>query len=213
MTPEEIKALIAEAVKTQMSEGLKAGFREFRTFFDEQLKATVEPLAAKLTEFEAAMTAPEGVGLDGAPLTPEDASEDTEPTPEKMKDPAYKALQERLATMEAKEQERERQLAAERFSKALRSAISPENPLHSSVVEELLTRRFDGLVETDGVFYNAKGDKLEELVRGFFATPEGQHFKPAKSRQGTGEQPSNPATTPATKSEPTLEEMLKGMAI
>jgi len=108
MTPEEIKALISSSVAAQMSEGLKSGLDEFRSFFESQLLEQLKPLAEKMTSFEDALTAPEGQDQDGNPLeATEETPDNTDPQTETMPDATTKALLERLQRMEAKEQERE----------------------------------------------------------------------------------------------------------
>lgn len=183
MDPDEIKQMISATVSEQMAAGLKTGLGEFRSFFESKLKETIAPLEAKFKQAETVKT-----------TEPKETSDST------------KVLTERLALMEEKDKQREQVAAKERFSKALRAAISPENPLHSTVVEELLSSRLSGLVEAeDGGFYNPAGIKLQELVQEFFASPEGSHFKPAKGKQGIGD-PNPPSGKPPQNKGTTLND-------
>lgn len=201
MTPDEIKQLVAEQVAAQMADGLKTGLDSFRAHFDN----TLVPFTSRLAEIEGFLTEPDTATESGV-------SPSTEPNND-MTNAAYKALQKRLEEMERKDSERETSAKAGRFKDELRKAISPENPLHSSLVEELLSTRYGNLIEAEGTFISDKGEKLSELVQAFFTTAEGSHFKPAKSKPGTGEVTTTTAEPKPGKATPTLDEMLRNMSL
>jgi hypothetical protein len=223
-TESDIKKLIDEAVKVQMAAGLKSGFESFREYFQDEMKTTLD----KVTSIEEYLSSPDNVSTDTATATATATDTDTatpynptgdavaaaEDMASKSDNEVVKALQERLAQMEKRDAEREEAAKAGRFKDSLRSAISPENPLHSSVVEELLSNRLKGLIESDGAFISTKGETMTELVQQFFQSPEGSHFKPAKGKT-TATQPTDsyqPSKEPSVaKQAPSLDDMLKDM--
>lgn len=182
MTPEEIKALIQSALDAALPATLKSAFGEFNKHLEEQIR----PINDRLGQFEIAGT-------------PKEISEEPEVTKE-SKDPAFEALTNRLAKLEAdnktlaeKNTQREQASQQLRFENTLGSALAGKgNVLHQQLVSEILSSRLkSGAVEKDGEWFTKDGSKLSEAVDSFFGSEQGLHFLPSNHQNGTG--------TPATR--------------
>jgi hypothetical protein len=191
MDEAQVKALIEAA----MAPAIRGAFQEFRGYFQEQL----EPLSAKLNEFEVATA---------AAVEPEPKAKSKGSSQES---PELTALTARLAQMEQKEQERQAELKTYKFGNELQSLVGKYDAIQGDLVKELLSNRYGSkVVEKNGKYYTPNGTTLDEEVDGFFKSEAGSHFIKAPTTSGSGTQKSNAAPS-SNKAEPSVDDMLADM--
>ena len=124
-------------------------------------------------------------------------------TTTKPQDKAESALEARLKTLEAQlkqEQDlraaQEKQASSLRFDSSLSTSLDELQPLHKSVVQELLATRIkQDAVEKDGSWLTKDGKTIKEAITDFFGTDAGKHFLPSSHKDGAGSTESAPDRT------------------
>lgn len=132
----------------------------------------------------------------------EDVKKSVDVKPEQKPAKAETALEQRIRVLEeqlTKAEEariaQEKASASLRFDQELSQQLDGANPLHKSVVKELLSNRLKAeAVETDGKWL-VNGKTLQESTKAFFETPEGQHFLPSQHQNGAGVSEAKPNKT------------------
>jgi hypothetical protein len=212
MDEQQIKDLILTTVSSALPEALKNSFSEFRAYFDDRLKETIEPLQTTLDSIE--FLDPEDLSIGEGSKEDTSGDQDDTDNPDYLettenletmtKDPT---LNNRLKVLEAKLAEAEKRekaaLAKEkdrRFEKLLNDTLTAKGDvLHSPLVAELLTYRLRGIADetSEGQWLTKDGKSLSEAVEEFFSTPAGSHFIPSDHKNGLGtKKPSNiPSST------------------
>lgn len=192
MDEASIKALI----EASLAPAIRGAFQEFRSYFQEQL----EPLSAKLNEFEVATAASE----------PEPAKRGR-PAKESQESPELTALTARLAQMEQKEQERQAELKTYKFGNELQGLVGKYDAIQGDLVKELLSNRYGSkVVEKNGKYYTPNGTTLDEEVESFFKSEAGSHFIKAPATSGSGTAKTNVPSN-GQKGEVSVDDMLADM--
>lgn len=126
-----------------------------------------------------------------------------EPKAESAFEQRVKTLEKQLEEAAKKEQAQEKAAAGLRFDNALSSQLDTMNPIHKSIVQELLSNRLkQDIVEKDGQWLTKDGKTLTEVTTEFFGSEQGLHFLPSQHRDGAGTKEPTKANTGA--SEPDL---------
>lgn len=178
MTEEQIVKLIQDTLKAQQ--------QDLETTVVNLLAPTVESfkqeLAGRLEAVEKA----------GSTAKPKDKAESA-------MEQRIRGLEEQLKAAEEARANQEKASASLRFDQELSKTLDGTSPLHKGIVQELLaTRLKQDAVEKDGVWLTKDGKTLAESTKGFFETPEGQHFLPSSHQNGAGtSEPKGNKTAPA----------------
>lgn len=186
LTKEEIEKLIKDALTQNKQDTEK--------LVDELLKPTVDHLIKQVGDYmgESQTTLEKRL----------EALEKPQSAP-KTQDKAESALEARLKTLEAQlkqEQDlratQEKQASSLRFDSSLSTTLDELQPLHKSVVQELLATRIkQDAVEKDGSWLTKDGKTIKEAITDFFGTDAGKHFLPSSHKDGAGSTESAPDRT------------------